>query len=125
VIPAAVVPGAVIPGPEAAHADSRDRRELRVENTSQRVVRISSHFPFDRVNRRLVFDRSAAAGYRLDIEAGSSERWAPGETRTVTLIRFGGEASGEAGAASAARGGAVPGTEASAARGGAVPGTEA
>jgi urease beta subunit len=37
-----------------------------------------------------VFDRELAVGFRLDIEAGSSERWGPGETRTVTLIRFGG-----------------------------------
>jgi urease beta subunit len=40
------------------------------------------------VNPRLEFDRSAAVGFRLDLPAGSSERWAPGETRTVTLVRF-------------------------------------
>jgi urease subunit gamma/beta len=67
-----------------------ERRELVVTNTSRRVVRVSSHFPFHQVNRRLEFDRSAATGFRLDIEAGSSERWAPGETRTVTLVRFAG-----------------------------------
>ena len=42
------------------------------------------------MNQRLEFDRAAAAGFRLDLEAGSSERWAPGESRTVTLVRFGG-----------------------------------
>ena len=31
-----------------------------------------------------MFDRAAAPGFRLDIDAGSTERWAPGETRTVT-----------------------------------------
>jgi urease beta subunit len=51
---------------------------------------VSSHFPFDRVNARLGFDRAAARGFRLDLEAGSSVRWAPGETRTVRLVRFGG-----------------------------------
>jgi urease subunit gamma/beta len=90
-------PGAVVPSPEAstrAQAQARlERRELVVTNTSRRVVRISSHFPFDQVNRRLEFDRSAAAGFRLDIDAGSSERWAPGETRTVSLVRFAGEGS--------------------------------
>ena len=84
-------PGAIIPGPAPEIEDGRERRELRVENTSKRVVRVSSHFPFDRVNGRLVFDRGAAAGFRLDIEAGSSERWAPGEIRLVSLVRFGGE----------------------------------
>jgi urease subunit gamma/beta len=68
-----------------------ERRELTVTNSSSRVVRVSSHFPFDRVNARLEFDRSAATGFRLDIEAGSSERWAPGETRTVSLVRFAGD----------------------------------
>src|SRR5690349_11029797 len=95
--PAGDGPGAIVAAPEPAGPgepavdDRRDRRSLVVANASKRVVRISSHFPFDRVNPRLVFDRAAAAGFRLDIEAGSSERWAPGETRTVTLVRFGGD----------------------------------
>jgi urease subunit gamma/beta len=97
-------PGAVVPGvgsgpPEglaataADAADGRERREVTVTNTSRRVVRVSSHFPFERVNLRLEFDRASAAGFRLDLEAGSSERWGPGETRTVHLVRFGGEAT--------------------------------
>jgi urease subunit gamma/beta len=88
-------PGAVVPAEGAGAARStsadRERRTVTVTNTSRRVVRISSHFPFDRVNPRLEFDRAAAAGFRLDIDAGSSERWGPGETRTVTLVRFAGE----------------------------------
>jgi urease subunit gamma/beta len=88
-------PGAIARGPGEPSDDARERRDVVVENTSQRAVRVSSHFPFDRVNQRLVFDRNAARGFRLDIEAGSSVRWAPGETRTVTLVRFGG-AAGEA-----------------------------
>jgi urease subunit gamma/beta len=70
----------------------RDTIDLDVHNTSARVVRVSSHFPFDRVNQRLVFDRSAAAGFRLDLPAGSTARWAPGETRAVRLVRYGGAA---------------------------------
>ena len=66
----------------------RERLDLTVQNTSRRVVRVSSHFPFDRVNSRLVFDRAAAVGFRLDLPAGSSERWSPGETRTVSLVRY-------------------------------------
>jgi urease subunit gamma/beta len=68
--------------------------ELDVRSESTRVVRVSSHYPFHRVNRRLVFDRAAAAGYRLDLPAGASMRWAPGETRTVRLVRFGGDGGG-------------------------------
>ncbi len=80
-------PGHVRPATATPSADQRDRIEIEVRNTSRRVVRVSSHYPFERVNRRLEFDRAAATACRLDIEAGSTERWAPGETRTVRLVR--------------------------------------
>ena len=67
-----------------------ERRTLAVMNTSERPVRVSSHFPFHRVNRRLVFDRRAAEGFRLDVPSGSSVRWAPGEMREVVLVRYAG-----------------------------------
>ena len=73
-------------------ADDRDRLTLDVRSESTRVIRVSSHHPFERVNQRLVFDRAAATGFRLDLPAGSTERWAPGETRTVRLVRYRGEA---------------------------------
>ena len=72
-----------------------DRLTVTVANTSRRVVRVSSHFPFDRVNARLEFDRALARGRRLDLPAGSSARWAPGETKAVALVRYRG-AAGEA-----------------------------
>ena len=98
--PAADGPGAIRPTVEAQRATkpdadqqpTRDTRDLVVRSTSIRVIRVSSHYPFHRVNRRLVFDRDAAQGFRLDLPAGVSERWAPGETRTVTLVRFSGHA---------------------------------
>jgi urease subunit gamma/beta len=67
--------------------DGRARRTLEVHNASTRIVRVSSHYPFERVNPRLEFDRAAAAGFHLDLDAGSTERWGPGETRTVSLVR--------------------------------------
>jgi urease subunit gamma/beta len=87
-------PGTIRAGgapPSAPGRPERETMELEVRSDSRRVIRVSSHFPFDRVNRRLVFDREAARGYRLDVAAGESERWSPGETRTVRLVRFGGE----------------------------------
>lgn len=96
-------PGAVVPGPapvaggaEPTPHAALERRALTVTNTSNRAIRVSSHFPFDRVNPRLAFDRGQASGFRLDLEAGSSERWAPGEIRTVALVRFGGRGGTEA-----------------------------
>ena len=74
-------------------ADPTARREhlrLVVHNESSRVVRVSSHFPFERVNARLSFDREAATGFRLDLPAGGSEQWRPGETKSIVLVRFGG-----------------------------------
>lgn len=68
----------------------RERIRLEVTNTSRYVVRISSHYPFWRTNRRLTFDRDAARGFRLDIPAGSSTRFAPGETKEVPLVRYAG-----------------------------------
>jgi urease subunit gamma/beta len=93
-------PGAIrLAAPDADRGEpSRDVIELAVRSESRRLVRVSSHYPFHRVNQRLVFDRVAARGYRLDLPAGASERWAPGETRTVRLVRYrgaGGEHVGE------------------------------
>ncbi|MEO8626289.1 MAG: urease subunit gamma [Candidatus Limnocylindrales bacterium] len=75
--------------PPRARPD-RPTLTLTVTNTSDHIVRVSSHYPFDQVNPRLEFDRAQAKGYRLDLPAGSTLRWAPGETREVTLVAFGG-----------------------------------
>lgn len=71
--------------------EGRERRRLTVRNGSTRPVRISSHYPFWRVNPRLQFDREAARGLRLDIPAGSSVRWDPGESKEIELVRYGGD----------------------------------
>lgn len=69
-----------------------DRRRVRltVTSTSERPIRVSSHYPFWQANAKLSFDREAADGFRLDIPAGDSIRWAPGETKEVDLVAFGG-----------------------------------
>jgi urease subunit gamma/beta len=85
-------PGAIRLAPddlEEPHA-GRERLTLSVRNGSTRVVRVSSHYPFERVNPRLEFDRAAAASFRLDLPAGASLRWAPGETHEVGLVRYAG-----------------------------------
>jgi len=84
-------PGGIDPTGAVQAGPDRERRRIAVRNGSKRPVRVSSHYPFDRVNRRLEFDREAAAGYRLDLPAGSSVRWGPGETAEVDLVRYGGD----------------------------------
>jgi urease subunit gamma/beta len=70
-----------------------DRRRIRlsVTSTSTRPIRISSHYPFWQANARLSFDREVATGFRLDLPAGDSLRWEPGETKEVELVAYGGE----------------------------------
>jgi len=78
-------PGAVVAGEGPEPGVAPDVVELVVVSRSRRRIRVSSHYPFDRVNPRLEFDRSAAAGRRLDLEVGEWVGWEPGETRTVRL----------------------------------------
>ena len=68
----------------------RDRITVRVENTGDRPIQVGSHTHFFEVNRALRFDRDGAYGRRLDIAAGTSLRFEPGEARDVTLIPLAG-----------------------------------
>ena len=84
-------PGAIVTGTGVVRTcEGLEQRTLTVTSTSARPVRVSSHYPFWRANRRLEFDRETARGFRLDLPAGESLRWAPGETREVTLVELGG-----------------------------------
>src|SRR5512140_2280850 len=51
-------PGALVLGDPADVVvnDGREAIELNVTSTSRRRIRVSSHFPFHRLNARLVFD---------------------------------------------------------------------
>lgn len=63
---------------------------LTVSNTGDRPIQVGSHFHFFEVNRALQFDRPAALGMRLNIAAGLSARFEPGDTREVELVELGG-----------------------------------
>jgi urease subunit gamma/beta len=75
---------------DVALVPARERRTLTVTNTGARPIRVSSHFPFWDANSNLSFDREAARGFRLDLPAGDSMRWQPGEAREVSLVALGG-----------------------------------
>jgi urease subunit gamma/beta len=77
-------------------SQGRMRRRIRVTSRSSKPIRVSSHYPFWRVNSRLEFDRSAAEGYRLDMPAGASIRWAPGESKEVDLVALSSESAATA-----------------------------
>ncbi len=64
---------------------------LAIKNTGDRPVQVGSHYHFFEVNNALVFDRETARGMRLNIPAGTSVRFEPGEEKDVNLVEFGGE----------------------------------
>ncbi|KAI7192947.1 urease [Hortaea werneckii] len=70
--------------------EGRPRRILRVVNQGDRAIQIGSHFHFIEANPYLEFDRLKAYGYHLDIPAGTSVRFEPGEAKTVSLSEIGG-----------------------------------
>ena len=63
---------------------------LSVTNTGDRPIQVGSHFHFFEVNRALRFTREVTRGFRLDIPAGTSVRFEPGEERSVRLVALGG-----------------------------------
>lgn len=76
----------VLPGEIELYA-GRPRTTLEVTSRGDRPIQVGSHFPFAEVNRALEFDRAAAVDKHLDIPAGTSVRFEPGEKRTVTLVQ--------------------------------------
>lgn len=66
------------------------RRTLVIVNTGDRPIQIGSHIHLAAVNAALAFDRETAAGFRLDIPSGTSQRFEPGVSRTVAIVAFGG-----------------------------------
>lgn len=83
-------PGAirVAPGTIELNADRapEERLELVILNTGDRPVQIGSHIHLPDVNPGLEFDRQAAAGFRLDIPSGTSERFEPGVSKRVSAV---------------------------------------
>ncbi len=63
---------------------------LTVRNTGDRASQVGSHFHFFEVNRALDFDRPQAMGMRLNIAAGTSVRFEPGQERQVELVEIAG-----------------------------------
>jgi urease subunit beta len=64
---------------------------ITVKNTGDRACQIGSHTHFFEVNRALDFPRDKAYGYRLNIPAGTSIRFEPGDSREVELCELGGK----------------------------------
>lgn len=63
---------------------------VQVTNTGDRAVQVGSHYHFFEANGALDFDRASAMGMRLDIPAGTTLRFEPGDSREVQLVEYGG-----------------------------------
>ena len=104
------MPGAMIPvkkGNIVLH-DGRKRIKLKVtskgdrpiqvrcirmghcKTASSHMTKLGSHYHLIEANPQLEFDRLKAYGFFLDIAAGTSVRFEPGDTKTVTLVEIGG-----------------------------------
>src|SRR5580704_5429521 len=89
-----MVPGEIRAGAgELELAAGRPRAAVSVSNTGDRPIQVGSHFHFADVNAALAFDRSAAAGFRLDVPAGTSVRFEPGVDVEVRLVALAGTAT--------------------------------
>ncbi|KAK4141853.1 uncharacterized protein C8A04DRAFT_13718 [Dichotomopilus funicola] len=70
--------------------EGKKRIKLKVTSKGDRPIQVGSHYHFIEVNPALEFDRLRSYGYRLDLPSGSSVRFEPGDTKTVTLVEIGG-----------------------------------
>ncbi|MCJ1286821.1 Urease [Xylographa opegraphella] len=85
-------PGAVVPvkGKKIVLHEGKKRIRLKVTSKGDRPIQVGSHYHFIETNPQLEFDRLKAYGYLLDVAAGTSVRFEPGDTKTVTLVEMSG-----------------------------------
>jgi len=77
---------------EAIEANvGRKTARVVVKHTGDRPVQIGSHYHFFEVNDALDFERNATRGMRLNLPAGTSVRFEPGEEKEVELVELAGE----------------------------------
>lgn len=69
---------------------NRKTVKITVNNKGDRPCQVGSHTHFFEVNRALDFPREKAFGYRLNIPAGTSVRFEPGDSKEVELCEIGG-----------------------------------
>jgi len=85
------IPGEVVVAEGGIELNAgRDLIQIAVVNTGDRPVQVGSHYHFIETNPSLLFDRAAAYGRRLNVPAGSSIRFEPGDSKTITLVEIGG-----------------------------------
>lgn len=86
-----MIPGEYVLSPDPVLCNvNRKTVKITVSNKGDRPCQIGSHTHFFEVNRALDFPRDKAFGYRLNIPAGTSVRFEPGDSKEVELCEIGG-----------------------------------
>ena len=87
-----MIPGEYFPSDEPITANvGKSTTSVTVRNTGDRPIQVGSHTHFFEVNKALEFLREQSYGYHLNIPAGTSVRFEPGETKEIELTEFGGK----------------------------------
>ena len=71
--------------------ENRETRKINVSNSGDRPIQVGSHTHFFEVNKALDFPREQAYGFHLNIPAGTSIRFEPGETKEIEITEYGGK----------------------------------
>jgi urease subunit beta len=87
-----MIPGEYFSSNEPIIANvGKSTTSVSVRNTGDRPIQVGSHTHFFEVNKALEFQRKQSYGYHLNIPAGTSVRFEPGDTKEIELTEFGGK----------------------------------
>ena len=87
-----MIPGEYFPSSKPIIANiGKSSFSIDVQNTGDRPIQIGSHTHFFEVNSKLKFPRKKSYGCHLNIPAGTTVRFEPGETRKIELTEFTGK----------------------------------
>ena len=86
-----LIPGEIITEDGVIELNSgKDVITISVSNSGDRPIQVGSHYHFFETNKALIFNREITLGMRLDIPAGTSIRFEPGDTTEVKLVTYSG-----------------------------------
>jgi urease subunit beta len=87
-----MIPGEYILADDPIIANkNRATRKINVSNSGDRPIQVGSHTHFFEVNKALDFPREQAYGFHLNIPAGTSIRFEPGDSKEVEITEYGGK----------------------------------
>ena len=87
-----MIPGEYYPSDEPIVANNgKSTTSITVRNTGDRPIQVGSHTHFFEANKALEFSRVESYGFHLNIPAGTSVRFEPGESKKIELTEFGGK----------------------------------